>query len=391
MAKQARARYVPGVAAEQDRPAEKVAPAASLRRRAAQVIDEQRAKMFAQVASAVDGRDPEGVHDMRVATRRLRAALKVFTPWLDADELARLAPAVRTLTRALGRVRELDVLRLRLSGLAAQATPQRALAIEAVDARLARRRSRARSRMMAAFARVDLDRLDLRLQRLVAQLGRHLDPAAAPRDPSLDAPSIDAVSAAHVPPSSAAAHPVDAPIDVLLSALAAEVLDEARDVSMADLPVEIGTVRSAEALHRVRIAAKKLRYTLEIVAPYLGAGGTAAVKRLRGVQEKLGDFHDDCVLDDTLRPEVERAHERARPLLAAELRALRATRRRALLRDERAVRAAMAKLRDEDFVAFVATALRDAGVALAEPAPAQAPAPAPVTSASAASAGQAGT
>ncbi len=77
----------------------------SLRLRAAQVIDDQRAKMFAHVAAAVDGRDPEGVHDMRVASRRLRAALKVFAPWLDADDLDRLAPAVRTLTRGLGGVR----------------------------------------------------------------------------------------------------------------------------------------------------------------------------------------------------------------------------------------------------------------------------------------------
>lgn len=388
------------MAAPQDPPAEKVAPAPSLRLRAAQVIDEQRTKMFAQVASAVDGRDPEGVHDMRVATRRLRAALKVFTPWLGADDLHRVGPNVRTLTRALGEVRELDVLRLRFAGLAAHASPQRAIAIESIDARLARRRSRARAKMMAAFAKVDLDRLDARLQRLVAQLRRYRDPATAPPDAALAAPSLDAVPTAPASQADAGTHPVDAPIGVLLSALASDVIAEARDVSLAELPVEIGTARSAEALHRVRIAAKKLRYTLEIVAPYLGGGGSAGVKRLRGVQEKLGDFHDDCVLDDVLHPAVERAHERGRPLLAAELRALRTARRRALLRDERAVRAAMVKLRDEDFVAFVTNALRDAGVAVPEQEPAPAAEPAPTAeptppaepaAASAASAGQAGT
>ena len=45
-------------------------------------------KMFAQIASAVDGRDPEGVHDMRVATRRLRACLRVFARWLDTNGFA---------------------------------------------------------------------------------------------------------------------------------------------------------------------------------------------------------------------------------------------------------------------------------------------------------------
>lgn len=378
-----------------------------MRLRAAQVIEEQRVKMFAQVAAAVDGRDPEGVHDMRVATRRLRAALKVFTPWIEKDDLGRVGPNVRTLTRALGRVRELDVLRLRFAGLAAQATPQRAMAIESIDARLARRRSRARARMMAAFAKVDLDRLDSRLQRLVAQLGSHAEPATAPAVTPPADPSSDAVSAAPAAAPVGAAHPLDVRIDVLLSALAPDVIAEARDVSLADLPSEIGTAHSAETLHQVRIAAKKLRYTLEIVAPYLGAGGNAAVKRLRGVQEKLGDFHDDCVLDDVLRPAMVRAQERSRPLLGAELRALRTTRRRALLRDERAVRAAMVKLRDEDFVAFVTGALRDAGVPLPEPEPAPvveaaasveppptaepAPGVEPAAAASAASAGQAGT
>ena len=48
-------------------------PGSSVHQRASQVIADQLEKIFQQVAAAVDGRDPEGVHDMRVATRRLRA------------------------------------------------------------------------------------------------------------------------------------------------------------------------------------------------------------------------------------------------------------------------------------------------------------------------------
>jgi len=326
--------------------------------RAVQVIDEQRAKLFANVAPAVDGSDPEGVHDMRVATRRLRACLTVFTPWLDPGALARISPAVRTLTRALGRVRELDVLRLRLADLATTATPQRALAIECVDARLARRRSRARARMMARFAKVDLDRLQGRLHRLTVQLARPVPAAAEAAPADGDARAFDA---------SEGASATDPPIADLLAAIAGPVLEEARDVSAPALSEEIGTASSAEALHAVRIAAKKLRYTLEIVAPYLGGAGPAAVKKLRAVQDRLGDFHDDTVLDDTLRPEIERALERGRPLLAGELRALRASRRRALLRDERAVRREIAKLHEDGFVALLAGALEAAGVTLPSP------------------------
>jgi CHAD domain-containing protein len=371
--------------AAQDRPgstADPDAPATSVRRRAAQVIDEQRAKIFAHVASAVDGRDPEGVHDMRVATRRMRAALKLFEPWLDPGDVARVGPAVRTLTRALGRVRELDVLRLRLAGLAAQGSAQRALAIESIDARLARRRRRARARMMGRFAKVDLDRLDARLQRLTAQLARHAPPQSSGGE-SVSGhgdPHRAAGEHEHLTPLGAAvvvepdaAH--DDPIARLLDAIAGPVVQEATDVCFASLPEEVGTTRGAEALHAVRIAAKKLRYTLEIVSPYLGDGGVAAVKRLRAAQDKLGDFHDDTVLDDVLRPEIERARERGRPLLGGELRALRTSRRRALLRDERAVRAALIELRDDDFVGLVRAALVAAGADVPElPAAATAPA-----------------
>jgi len=345
-----------------------------VRLRAVQVIDEQRAKIFAHVAAAVEGRDPEGVHDMRVATRRLRASLALFAPWLDAGAVGRVAPAVRRLTRALGRVRELDVLRIRLAELASTASPQRALAIECVDARLARRRSRARARMMARFAKVDLDRLEGRLRRLTTQLARPLpfDGDAAAGTGSGTTDGDDGVEPL-----------ADPPIAALLAAVARDVLDEARDVSAPSLPDEVGSESACEALHAVRIAAKKLRYTLEIVAPYLGDGGTGVVRRLRAVQDRLGDFHDDVVLDDTLRPEIDRALERARPLLAAELRALRASRRRALLRDERAVRRAIAQLAEDDFVGHLAATLAASGVALppepdvatAAPEPSAAPEP----------------
>lgn len=319
--------------------------------------------MFGNVAAAVDGRDPEGVHDMRVATRRLRACLKTFAPWLDPDEQRRLASAVRDLTRALGRVRELDVLRLRLAKLAERATPQRALALEHVDARLARRRRRARERMMACFADVRLDRLDARLERLHGQLEGAV--AAGTVAQALNGATAQATDAYTAVPHAAGAH--DAPIAELLRTIAPTLLAESRQVTEPPLTAPPGTPAAAEELHAVRIAAKKLRYQLEILEPYLGERGREAVRRLKALQETLGEFHDDTVLDDTLRAEIARASERGRALLAGELRRLRTTRRRVLARDEREVRAAIERLREQGFVALVADALAAAGVPLPTP------------------------
>ena len=68
--------------------------AQTIRARAAEVIEKQRDKMRKTIGAAIDGRDPEGVHDMRVASRRLRAALAVFEPWLEGDRVRESRRAV---------------------------------------------------------------------------------------------------------------------------------------------------------------------------------------------------------------------------------------------------------------------------------------------------------
>jgi CHAD domain-containing protein len=56
------------------------------------------------------GNDPDAVHDMRVASRRLRAALSVFEGAFDAPGYAKLQREIRLVTGALSRARDLDVM-----------------------------------------------------------------------------------------------------------------------------------------------------------------------------------------------------------------------------------------------------------------------------------------
>ncbi|MEM9622145.1 MAG: CHAD domain-containing protein [Pseudomonadota bacterium] len=58
---------------------------------------------------AWEGMHPEGVHQMRIATRRLRALLKLFAALLPTDAARQLQRSSRQLTTALGKVRDLDV------------------------------------------------------------------------------------------------------------------------------------------------------------------------------------------------------------------------------------------------------------------------------------------
>lgn len=65
--------------------------------------------MTANEACALRGLDPEGIHQMRVALRRLRSALGLFRPLLPADQYADLGGAVKELAGAMGPARDWDV------------------------------------------------------------------------------------------------------------------------------------------------------------------------------------------------------------------------------------------------------------------------------------------
>jgi inorganic triphosphatase YgiF len=65
--------------------------------------------MVANQAAALAGNDPEGVHQMRVALRRLRSSFQVFRPFIPADQQVSLVPEVKWLANSLGAAREWDV------------------------------------------------------------------------------------------------------------------------------------------------------------------------------------------------------------------------------------------------------------------------------------------
>ena len=222
----------------------------------------QRLVSLLQAMPAAQAGDRMSVHQARVASRRLRQALPLLGVRADADALDRADKRVRRITRALGPVRELDVTLLLLAELQRKkAAPLRAIVRvrEAVtEERLKRRRD-----MLAEIKPARLDKLRKRLVRVAT-------PASRPVAKG--------------------------------SALAEANAQAARRA--ADLKAAIdraGGIYLADRLHRVRVAAKKLRYALEIQRELTKSRSTAQLTRLKVQQDLLGRMHDLEILIDRAR------------------------------------------------------------------------------------------
>lgn len=102
----ARARKIPGVNAK-----------ATFAEAAASAIEVRCQEVFSFADGVLDTTDPERVHDMRVATRRLRAALEIFAVCFPKTEHTALLREVKLLADALGERRDPDVQILALEEL----------------------------------------------------------------------------------------------------------------------------------------------------------------------------------------------------------------------------------------------------------------------------------
>ncbi|HYO91239.1 MAG TPA: CHAD domain-containing protein, partial [Pyrinomonadaceae bacterium] len=98
---------------------------------------------------ALDWTDIEGVHDMRVASRRLRSVLRDFAPYFNARKAPR--KLLRDMARALGRVRDEDVAIVALKKLRHKTSDLVAAGIKEFIEERRRRRDAARENLQLAI------------------------------------------------------------------------------------------------------------------------------------------------------------------------------------------------------------------------------------------------
>jgi len=205
------------------------------------------------------GEDPEGVHQARVATRRLRSDLRTFGPMLDQQWSEALRTDLRRLGGALGEVRDADVL-TELLRSASEGLPddQRSSAQPLFD-RLAEQRAREREALLTL----------MRSDWYLTLLDRLVDAA---QNPNLT-PHVGSRRARKVAPR-------------LGHSAWRRLCRSIRKLD--DHPAD-------EDLHRVRRQAKRARYALEAVGPVAGNREATRAECAANIQGTLGDHQDRVV------------------------------------------------------------------------------------------------
>ena len=143
-------------------------PAITFREAGARAVEVRAEEVFALSEDVLDTGDIERVHDMRVATRRLRAVLEVFAPCFPAREHRRLIGEVKALADALGERRDPDVMIERLDEVASAVSAPERSGLRYLAGELQREQGTANGRLEEALEHAESVGLRVRLLGLAA-------------------------------------------------------------------------------------------------------------------------------------------------------------------------------------------------------------------------------
>jgi CHAD domain-containing protein len=208
--------------------------------------------------------EPDSVHQMRVASRRLRSTLRSFGTVVNRADTEHLADELQWLGGVLGAARDAEVQAARLDRHVQQTETEQL--IGPVQARIQAYSAKATTKSMAAVAAA---LKSARYDSLLEELDQLIT----------DPPAGDEASV---------------PAGKVLPAAALRSYRKTRRRMRTALQAAAGSEQE-NAFHQARKGAKQARYAAEAVSPVLGSGATCLARRMKKVQSVLGDHQDTVV------------------------------------------------------------------------------------------------
>ncbi len=229
--------------------------------------------------AALDFSDIEGVHAMRVATRRLRSALRDFLPLMKKRPLSRVRKNLKRIADALGAVRDQDVAILALEHLqaAGEIDQINEQIKEGIEKLLDERRAARETVQTNLIQTLDIDRLTKLQANFTAALDKAVRKNKRTRVVSFNEAGREAV---------------------------ADSLQE-----LCDLGASVYEPFNIERLHEMRIAAKRLRYAVELFTACWGERIAPFAIEIAEMQSFLGEVHDCDVWLENLSVRMRRKRQ----------------------------------------------------------------------------------
>ena len=240
------------------------------------VLETRFEEMYGFRQAALDWSDPEGVHSMRVASRRLRSAMRDFMPYLRRRGLTSVLKQTKSIASALGEVRDQDVAILALETIQKQAPAEVSEALQQLIDERKDRRNESRDNLSSALIANEMK------QTKTEFMARIENATALPNAHTQTELTFSKMSAA-------------------------VILDRLKELEKLSeslyKPFEI------EALHDMRIAAKRLRYALELFQQCWGRSLQTYAKNAARMQTALGEVHDCDVWIESLGKRINLARK----------------------------------------------------------------------------------
>ena len=220
-------------------------------------------RMLAREDDVRSGEDPEDVHQMRVATRRLRASLQITAPLYDERTVARFRRGLRKIARALGLVRDRDVFLEHVQSYQAGLPEEQRAALEPLLAAVRDERASARRALLADLEAKRYLRFKLAFAEFLSTPGAEVAPLPETGRP------------------------------LRVRDRAGSMLWQ-RYEDWRAFEVLLPGAGDAD-LHAARIAGKRMRYTIELFADAFGPRADELLAPLTVLQECLGLIQDAVV------------------------------------------------------------------------------------------------